>query len=219
MGCKSSTVKGGVPPVGAPGVQQRITRNGAPEPAKGSERPRSPSDREPVRQMGPKESSPPVDANENSQSSRIESQPLSREQIPLRVPHKDSSAALPHDERREESQNNTRFGQLTHDMSWCSAVVKHPSSGALDTKDKPTNVPASPSNNQRREQEEEHQHEVDEKGNVVVLPKGEWIRTAGTPFYYSEAENLYFHPPSCQFYDPTNEMWYDPEKDEWYQDE
>lgn len=53
----------------------------------------------------------------------------------------------------------------------------------------------------------------------VVLPKGEWIRAKGTPYYYSQTENLYFHPSSCQFYDPTNEMWYDSEKNEWYRDD
>ncbi|RHW68894.1 hypothetical protein DPX39_100123000 [Trypanosoma brucei equiperdum] len=63
------------------------------------------------------------------------------------------------------------------------------------------------------------QIELDDEGNALVLPKGEWVRTEGTPFYYSDAENLYFHPPSCQFYDPTNEMWYDPEQDEWYRDD
>ncbi|RNF26053.1 uncharacterized protein Tco025E_01682 [Trypanosoma conorhini] len=61
--------------------------------------------------------------------------------------------------------------------------------------------------------------ELDDEGNPLLLPNGDWVRTEGTPFYYSEKENLYFHPPSCQFYDPTNEMWYDPEKDEWYYDE
>ncbi|GET91846.1 hypothetical protein, conserved [Leishmania tarentolae] len=61
--------------------------------------------------------------------------------------------------------------------------------------------------------------DVDENGNPVVLPKGVWVKTEGTPYYYSVEENLYFHPPSCQFYDPTNEMWYDPEKDEWYHDD
>ncbi|KAH9578459.1 hypothetical protein LSM04_009378 [Trypanosoma melophagium] len=66
---------------------------------------------------------------------------------------------------------------------------------------------------------QQRQQELDEDGNPVVLPKGDWVRTEGTPFYYSEKENLYFHPPSCQFYDPTNEMWYDPEKDEWYRDD
>nr|CCC94208.1 conserved hypothetical protein [Trypanosoma congolense IL3000] len=60
---------------------------------------------------------------------------------------------------------------------------------------------------------------VDDGDMPLVLPKGEWVLTEGTPFYYSDAENLYFHPPSCQFYDPTNEMWYDPEHDEWYRDE
>ncbi|KEG10280.1 hypothetical protein DQ04_03941060 [Trypanosoma grayi] len=63
------------------------------------------------------------------------------------------------------------------------------------------------------------QQELDEDGNPVVLPKGDWVRTEGTPYYYSEKENLYFHPPSSQFYDPTNEMWYDPEKEEWYRDD
>lgn len=53
----------------------------------------------------------------------------------------------------------------------------------------------------------------------LVLPKGDWVKADGTPYYYSQAENLYFHPPSGQFYDPSNEMWYDPEKDEWYSEE
>lgn len=53
----------------------------------------------------------------------------------------------------------------------------------------------------------------------VLLPVGEWVRAKGTPYYYSQAENLYYHPNSCQFYDPTNEMWYDPEKKEWYRDD
>eukprot|EP00796_Vickermania_ingenoplastis_P004469 gene4469-3264_t len=52
----------------------------------------------------------------------------------------------------------------------------------------------------------------------VILPKGEWVRAKDTPYYYSQTENLYYHPPSCQFYDPTNEMWYDSEKNEWYRD-
>lgn len=52
----------------------------------------------------------------------------------------------------------------------------------------------------------------------VVLPKGNWIKAKGTPYYYCQTENLYYHPPSCQFYDPTNEMWYDSEKNEWYHD-
>ncbi|CAG9580677.1 conserved hypothetical protein [Leishmania major strain Friedlin] len=61
--------------------------------------------------------------------------------------------------------------------------------------------------------------DLDENGNAVLLPKGVWVKTEGTPYYYCAEENLYFHPPSCQFYDPTNEMWYDPEKDEWYRDD
>ncbi|PWV11365.1 hypothetical protein C3747_60g62 [Trypanosoma cruzi] len=61
--------------------------------------------------------------------------------------------------------------------------------------------------------------ELDDEGNPLLLPNGDWVRTEGTPFYYSVEENLYFHPPSCQFYDPTNGMWYDPEKDEWYYDD
>lgn len=59
---------------------------------------------------------------------------------------------------------------------------------------------------------------VDVNGNPIALPKGDWVRTEGTPYYYSALENLYYHPPSYQFYDPTNEMWYDPDKDEWYKD-
>lgn len=52
--------------------------------------------------------------------------------------------------------------------------------------------------------------------DAIVLPKGDWVKADGTPYYYSATENLYFHPPSGQFYDPSNEMWYDPDKDEWY---
>ena len=53
----------------------------------------------------------------------------------------------------------------------------------------------------------------------VLLPKGEWVKVEGTPYYFSAQENLYYHPPSSQFYDPSNVMWYDPDKDEWYNDE
>lgn len=65
----------------------------------------------------------------------------------------------------------------------------------------------------------ERTEELDAEGNPLLLPGGEWVKTQGTPFYYCEKENLYYHPPSFQFYDPTNEMWYDPEKNEWYNDD
>ena len=55
--------------------------------------------------------------------------------------------------------------------------------------------------------------------DAVNLPKGDWVKAEGTPYYYSASEKLYFHPPSHQFYDPANDMWYDPDKDEWYADE
>lgn len=57
------------------------------------------------------------------------------------------------------------------------------------------------------------------ENDEVVLPKGDWEKAEGTPYYYSATENLYFHPPSSQFYDPSNGMWYDPDLDEWYQED
>lgn len=66
----------------------------------------------------------------------------------------------------------------------------------------------------------EHAHTViDENGQEVRLPKGNWFKAQGTQYYYSAIENLYYHPPSKQFYDPTNEMWYDPSTREWYRDD
>jgi hypothetical protein len=54
-------------------------------------------------------------------------------------------------------------------------------------------------------------------GNGAALPKtNDWTRAAGTPYFFSARENLYFHPPTHQFYDPTNDIWYDPNDEEWY---
>jgi len=58
-----------------------------------------------------------------------------------------------------------------------------------------------------------------EVADAPNLPKGDWIKAIGTPYYYSASENLYFHPSSCQFYDPSNGMWYDPDSDEWYHED
>lgn len=76
---------------------------------------------------------------------------------------------------------------------------------------------SSPNPNRHQQQQQISEEQFDEDG--IRLPEGDWVKADGTPYYYSQTENLYFHPPSGQFYDPSNEMWYDPEKDEWYSEE
>lgn len=83
-------------------------------------------------------------------------------------------------------------------------------------------APQQSSPNPRHQQQQQaavvvEEENFDEEG--IRLPEGDWVKADGTPYYYSQTENLYFHAASGQFYDPSNEMWYDPEKDEWYSEE
>jgi hypothetical protein len=71
----------------------------------------------------------------------------------------------------------------------------------------------------RAKSQQQQQDDLVAPQDAANLPKGDWVKAEGTPYYYSSSEKLYFHPPSHQFYDPANDMWYDPDKDEWYADE
>ncbi|CBZ29904.1 conserved hypothetical protein [Leishmania mexicana MHOM/GT/2001/U1103] len=100
-----------------------------------------------------------------------------------------------------------------------AAPVGRAADASHDTKSTKVDLTEVPDKAPRQNGAGAGEGDVDENGNAVLLPKGVWAKTEGTPYYYCAEENLYFHPPSCQFYDPTNEMWYDPDKDEWYRDE
>ncbi|AYU82083.1 protein of unknown function - conserved [Leishmania donovani] len=121
------------------------------------------------------------------------------------------------------AQPNQNGTTLPANKSPSSHSVEAPSGRAADANhdNKSTNVDSTeaPDKGPRQNGAGLGNGDVDENGNAVLLPKGVWVKTEGTPYYYCLEENLYFHPPSCQFYDPTNEMWYDPDKDEWYRDD
>jgi hypothetical protein len=112
-----------------------------------------------------------------------------------------------------EQQQQTRAAhdlQAPHNRS--AAPVK---ANAANSHAAPHQSSPNPRHQQQAAAAEEER--FDEEG--LRLPEGDWVKADGTPYYYSQTENLYFHAASGQFYDPSNEMWYDPEKDEWYSEE
>ncbi|RNF11918.1 hypothetical protein TraAM80_00613 [Trypanosoma rangeli] len=153
----------------------------------------------------------------NSKAKGPTTQPPTTKQDNTPTPNISTVPAAAPTEQRAKQPNETKKNEAT-------TFVGRAGNGEVTD----TGSPAGPrkvvagqggSDNKRAASNATSKQEVDDEGNPLILPNGNWVRTDGTPFYYSEQENLYFHPPSCQFYDPTNEMWYDPEKDEWYYDE
>lgn len=57
---------------------------------------------------------------------------------------------------------------------------------------------------------------VCQDGKEYTLPEGEWTATEDD-YYFSDVEQLYYHPPSGCFFHPESNHWYDPIEDKWFE--
>ncbi|CAJ1046052.1 hypothetical protein Q4I32_006997, partial [Leishmania shawi] len=162
-------------------------------PAPAAEAPPAPAAEAPP---APAAEAPPAPAAEAPPAPAAEAPPAPAAEAPpaLRVPS-DENDASNHESKSASNRS-----------------VEIPASREKDCNDNMTNsmdksLRGGPDKAPTRNGSEITNGHADEKDTPVVLPNGVWTLTVGTPYYYSAEENLYYHPPSCQFYDPTNGMW------------
>ena len=74
--------------------------------------------------------------------------------------------------------------------------------------------PAATTNNEGAEKEATGEN----TGPPYTLPEGDWV-DSGDEFFWSDAEQIYYHTGSGMFFDPESNQWYDPESGEWFEEE